>query len=88
MMKEKIREYLRGVRMMSIANLADRLDKPTPELIPLLETLETEGSVRFGGGGCQSSCLSCASDCESAAAPSKNEHTIIISMLMRRRDEE
>ena len=87
-MKEKIVEHLRGVRMVSLGNLADYLRLPVPELVPLLERLETGGSLRFGGGGCQSSCSSCTSDCGTGAAPAKDEHTIIISMLMQRRDEE
>ena len=74
--------------MVSLGNMAGRLGAEIPELVPVLEGLEIEGSLRFGGGGCGSSCSSCASDCGGNAAPAKNEHTIVISLLMPQEDGE
>ena len=80
--RKNVLNYLNGVRMVSVQNLASVINAKSDELLPLLEKLADEGHVRFGGPSCHSECTNCSTDqCENPEDRVKSENSIIISLM-------
>lgn len=79
-MTETIMAYLTERRMSSLGNVAMHFDCSVSEIIPIIQTLESEDRLRMAQPRCRGACDSCESCKTEPVVATLTEGCILISL--------